>query len=42
MRTQERMHFIRGTDEHIRIKKESNMFQAVSQQTPKMDKGERN
>jgi hypothetical protein len=30
-----------GTDEHIRIRKESNMFNSANEQTPKMSKDKR-
>jgi hypothetical protein len=38
--TQERENFMRGIEEH-RIRKESNMFHSVNQQTSKMNKSER-
>jgi hypothetical protein len=41
MRGQEKIHFTRGTDEHMNIRKESNMFNSTNQQNPKMNKYER-
>jgi hypothetical protein len=32
---------MRGTDEHIGIRKQSSMFHSLNRQTPKMNKGER-
>jgi hypothetical protein len=41
MRAQEIINFLRGIHEQMRIWKESNMFNLVNQQSPKINKGER-
>jgi hypothetical protein len=41
LRAQERMNFMRGIDEQMRIRKESSMLISVNQQIPKMNKGKR-
>jgi hypothetical protein len=38
MRVVERVNFIRGIDEQMRINKESNMFNKVNHQIPNMNK----
>jgi hypothetical protein len=40
MRIQERI-FMRGRDEQLRIREESNIFNSVKQRTPKMKKGKK-
>jgi hypothetical protein len=38
-RVQERVNYMKGMDEHMTIRKESNMFNSESQKNPKMNKG---
>jgi hypothetical protein len=42
MRAQERINFMSGIEKQMRIKKDSDIINMVSQQTPEMNKGERN
>jgi hypothetical protein len=41
MRAQEIISFIRGIDEHVRFRKESNIFCSGNQQNPNINMGKR-
>jgi hypothetical protein len=41
MSTQERINFMRGTDKHMRIRKESNMFNSANQKNHNIIRGKR-